>query len=235
MRCSSRMPPWPCTIAFGSPVVPEVYSTHSGWSNGTCSNASVAPAPAASRSSQGSGPRPRERAGRDRGSRTTACSTVGSAAHQLRTTLAAVEVLAAVPVAVDREQDARLDLREAVDHAARRRTPASSSTRSRRSRRTRGTPRPPRGCSGGTRRRGRPAPRRARAGRRRSAPPRLAELTSSSAPPGGRSSEAWRIATASVARARSACSAKLRRAPGEPLRPRHRPRAEHALVRRRRR
>ena len=23
-RCSSRMPPWPCTIALGSPVVPEL-------------------------------------------------------------------------------------------------------------------------------------------------------------------------------------------------------------------
>ena len=23
LRCSSRIPPWPCTIAFGSPVVPD--------------------------------------------------------------------------------------------------------------------------------------------------------------------------------------------------------------------
>jgi len=22
-RCSKRIPPWPCTIGFGSPVVPE--------------------------------------------------------------------------------------------------------------------------------------------------------------------------------------------------------------------
>ena len=27
LRCSSRMPPWPWTIAFGSPVVPEENST----------------------------------------------------------------------------------------------------------------------------------------------------------------------------------------------------------------
>ena len=38
-RCSSRIPPWPCTIAFGLPVVPEENSTHSGWANGTGSNA----------------------------------------------------------------------------------------------------------------------------------------------------------------------------------------------------
>jgi hypothetical protein len=37
-RCSSRIPPWPCTIAFGSPVVPDEYRIHSGWSNGTGSN-----------------------------------------------------------------------------------------------------------------------------------------------------------------------------------------------------
>ena len=29
-RCSSRIPPWQCTIAFGLPVVPEENSTHSG-------------------------------------------------------------------------------------------------------------------------------------------------------------------------------------------------------------
>ena len=28
------MPPWPCTIAFGRPVVPDEKSTKSGWSNG---------------------------------------------------------------------------------------------------------------------------------------------------------------------------------------------------------
>jgi hypothetical protein len=27
LRCSSRTPPWPCTIAFGFPVVPEENST----------------------------------------------------------------------------------------------------------------------------------------------------------------------------------------------------------------
>ena len=38
LRCSSRIPPWPCTMAFGSPVVPEENSTYSGWSKGTRSN-----------------------------------------------------------------------------------------------------------------------------------------------------------------------------------------------------
>ena len=35
MSCSSRMPPWPWTIAFGRPVVPLEYRTWSGWSNAT--------------------------------------------------------------------------------------------------------------------------------------------------------------------------------------------------------
>ncbi len=35
LYASRMMPPWPCTIAFGSPVVPDENSTHSGWSNGT--------------------------------------------------------------------------------------------------------------------------------------------------------------------------------------------------------
>ena len=42
LRCSSRMPPWPCTIAFGRPVVPEENSTYSGWSNATRSNSGAA-------------------------------------------------------------------------------------------------------------------------------------------------------------------------------------------------
>ena len=42
LKCSSRIPPWPCTMAFGSPVVPEEKSTYSGWSKGTRSNATGA-------------------------------------------------------------------------------------------------------------------------------------------------------------------------------------------------
>ena len=35
LYASRMIPPWPCTIAFGRPVVPDENSTHSGWSNGT--------------------------------------------------------------------------------------------------------------------------------------------------------------------------------------------------------
>ena len=35
LYASRMIPPWPWTIAFGSPVVPDENSTHSGWSNGT--------------------------------------------------------------------------------------------------------------------------------------------------------------------------------------------------------
>ena len=45
LRCSSRIPPWPCTMAFGSPVVPEENSTYSGWSKGTRSNSTVSNSP----------------------------------------------------------------------------------------------------------------------------------------------------------------------------------------------
>ena len=70
----------------------------------------------------------------------------GSAA----TSRAAVDVLVAVAVAGDGEQHRRLDLREPVDHAARRRTPARSSPRSRPGWRWRGTRPASPGCSAGT-------------------------------------------------------------------------------------
>src|ERR1700733_1352832 len=50
--CSIRMPPWLCTIALGRPVVPDEYSTHRGWSNGSCSKLSSAPSPWESSSCQ---------------------------------------------------------------------------------------------------------------------------------------------------------------------------------------
>ena len=71
--------------------------------------------------------------------------------------LAAVVVLAAVAVAVDRQQHLRLDLGEAVDDASARRSPASSSTRPRRGSRRRRRRRSSRGCSACRRRRGRRA------------------------------------------------------------------------------
>src|SRR5215213_11289395 len=36
------MPPWPCTIALGRPVVPYEYRTKKGWSKVICSNISGA-------------------------------------------------------------------------------------------------------------------------------------------------------------------------------------------------
>ena len=79
--------------------------------------------------------------------------------------------LLAVAVAVDGEQHGRLELAEPVDHAARRRTPARRSPRPRRGSRSRGTRRASRGCSAGTRRRGRRGRRRAAAARRARARP----------------------------------------------------------------
>src|SRR5512144_1750753 len=34
-KCSRVMPPCPCTMPLGRPVVPDEYSTQSGWSKGT--------------------------------------------------------------------------------------------------------------------------------------------------------------------------------------------------------
>ena len=60
---SRAIPPWPWTIALGSPVVPEEYSTHSGWSKATGSKASAAPAPCSSSRSQATVPFPEAGAG----------------------------------------------------------------------------------------------------------------------------------------------------------------------------
>src|SRR4029077_4478528 len=49
LECSSMMPPWPCTTALGSPVVPEEYTIHSGCSNGTSVSSRFAVAVSASR------------------------------------------------------------------------------------------------------------------------------------------------------------------------------------------
>ena len=136
-----------------------------------------------------------------------------------------VVVAAAVAVAVDGEQHSRLDLREPVDDAAARRSRASSSTRWRRCSRRRGTRRPPRGCSGGTRRPGRRARRPTRGAPPRSAvsPPRARPRSSRAS---GRSSEACRTATVvglpvaiRVRRVVEPCA-------GEPVRARHRARVE---------
>ena len=109
--------------------------------------------------------RPRKhRASRPRRSRgsgsTTVCSSESHLGRSLRDDVAAVEVLAAVAVAVDGEQHLRLDLREAVDDAARaevgraaRPDGAERGACEERGQRSRG-------CSACRRRRGRPRRRR---------------------------------------------------------------------------
>ena len=47
-RCSTSIPPWLCTMGLGNPVVPDEYSTQSGWSNGTGSKTSSASSPSRS-------------------------------------------------------------------------------------------------------------------------------------------------------------------------------------------
>jgi len=75
------MPPWPCTIPLGRPVVPDEYSTHRGWSNGTGSN-SRAPGSAV-RSAQVSVPS-NAAAGSRYGTSTTA-RNVGSCSRSVST------------------------------------------------------------------------------------------------------------------------------------------------------
>ena len=115
-RCSRTMPPWPCTIAFGWPVVPEENSTTSGWSKGT------GVVSASARSDAASSSRPRRRAVDAPVAVLDVEHVRGPSAGRptiSATSARAVDVLAAVAVAAGDEQDHRLDLPEAVDHAAR--------------------------------------------------------------------------------------------------------------------
>ena len=115
-RCSRRMPPWPCTIAFGRPVVPEEKSTYSGCAKATGSN-SRGP-----RLGQELVPADRVREGvavaarignvHDRPQRGQKLPDGGDL-------LAAVDELVAVAVAGDRQQDGRLELAEPADDAPR--------------------------------------------------------------------------------------------------------------------
>ena len=95
------MPPWPCTIGFGSPVVPEreqhverVVERHAldHWSSLALVRDLAVP---------------------------ITCTSVGSPARIAASSSPRSMRLAAVRVAVDRDQHLRLDLGEAVDHAAR--------------------------------------------------------------------------------------------------------------------
>ena len=105
------MPPCPCTMPFGRPVVPDEYRTHSGWSNGTGSNASGAPG--------ADELAPRERVRRGRLRRQVVDQHGGAQRRDLarcssRDRGPDVERPAVVDVTVDGEQDHRLDLGEPV-------------------------------------------------------------------------------------------------------------------------
>ena len=207
------MPPWPWTIAFGLPVVPDEKSTNSGWSKATRLERER-PGLGES-SSQGARPRPRAR----RTERARRGASVGKGGADRRHLFAAVDRAVAEAVPADRQQHRGLELREAVDDAARRRARARSSPRPRR-----GSPSPrtrsaSRGCSAGRRRRGRPGGRRAAGARPVRAPPaRGSRQTRARA-----GSRVWECATIAVSSASSSwpsrCSAKFSRAPGNQVAP----------------
>ena len=113
LRYSSRMPPCPWTMAFGRPVVPDEKSTNSGWSKATGRNCE--------RPGLGEQLVPGERVR----NRVLAVGDVhdvaqgGEGGADRRHLLAAVDRAVAEAVAADRQQHRRLELREAVDDAAR--------------------------------------------------------------------------------------------------------------------
>ncbi len=161
-RCCSSVPPAPWTMHFGTPGrarrVEDVERVVEGQrartrarparrGRGTRSQATRAAAAATSgvadRRGQGRPP---------------PCATDGSALEDLGDACRAIGMrLAAVPVAVDGEEHRRLDLAEAVEHAAARRSPASTTTRSRRGSRRASMATTVSGRFGRSRRRGRRA------------------------------------------------------------------------------
>ena len=78
LKCSTRIPPWRCTIAFGSPVVPDEKSTYSGWSNDTWANSSGPDSATSDDHSTESGS---ESSSPPAYGTCTTCSTAGSAAR----------------------------------------------------------------------------------------------------------------------------------------------------------
>ena len=218
------MPPWPCTIALGLPVVPEENSTCSGWSNGTGSNAGGVVPDEQVRP----GHRVRQRiAGRTapgrRGDRRQAAADLGDLGG-------AVDVL--VPVDVARRRRAAPSARPGRTGRRRcgRRTPARSTPRSRRGSRWRGTRPGSRGCSAGTRRRGRrgPTPSRASPARAR------ATWSRSSAQVSSTRSRVCEYASTATSSSRevsaSRCAGVVEPGALEPARARHRLVGEHRRV-----
>ena len=147
------------------PVVPDENSTNSGWSKATGSNSSGPGSASSSSQESASGT-----ACSPYGTCTT-CRRRGQRGADRRDLVAAVDRAVAEAVAADRQQHGRLELREAVDDAARAELgraarPDRAEARRRRERHQRlGDVRQVR------RRRGRPGRRRAARGRRAHAPP----------------------------------------------------------------
>src|SRR3954471_15787448 len=116
------MPPCPWTIAFGRPVVPDEYSTQSGWSNATRTGAGAAGS--AGRRAHRHAPRPRRGAARRRPVLLVAGGRDDHGGPDRREPVAdrgellgPVPALPAVAVAVDGQEHLWLDLGKAVDHA----------------------------------------------------------------------------------------------------------------------
>ena len=214
LRCSSRMPPWDCTIAFGSPVVPariehpeRVLERHARrTSSGSVVGderrpSSSSPSTAVARARH----RVDDRVQRLASGRTRARCT-GSRA----------------PPAAPSARSARSGRSRSA-----RRSPASRTTRPRPATRTPGTPPRSRGCSACRRRRGRRARRPARAARWRSArvsarsSPHVHSTSSRSSPP---AISAERVVRAPPERVLGV----VERRPRKPLRAGHLPRREHA-------
>ena len=138
-RCSSRIPPWPWTIAFGSPVVPErVEHPERVVERHAARTSSGAPSPAPQDRSQRSASRRPSRSAPGRGSRsTTVCS---SGRHRrLRAPRRRRAGRSPCRRSGSRRPRAAPSARSARSGRSRcgRRSPASSSTRSRRSTRSR--------------------------------------------------------------------------------------------------
>ena len=101
-------------MPLGSPVVPDEYSTHSGWSKGTGVNSSGAAAAVSS----AHGTVPSSVASGSRCGTSTVAFSVGSAFCRPATRSRTSNASAVVAVAVDRDQHRGLDLGEAVEHRA---------------------------------------------------------------------------------------------------------------------
>ena len=155
---SSRMPPCPWTIAFGRPVVPDEKSTNSGWSNATGSNSS---GPGSASSSV-----PGERVGQRRGRRTERARRVAASEGRRGSSPPRRGGRSSGRGTRSRRPRAAPSARAARGGRSRcaRRAPARSSPRPRRGSRSPRTRPASRGCSAGTRRRGRRGRRRAARG-----------------------------------------------------------------------